>query len=354
MAPMVRMVRTDHTAPMDNGKSTSKSHHTVGTLILTLTRQCNLRCAYCPTVKEGWPSLTKEQAQKSIEIFLSLFGSGDIKLFGGEPFLNPEVLLFVLEYVRNISAIRHVYVSTNGSKLSPRWLEILQNHRKTIVTVSMDGLPKFHQKLRRNIGSDPDSYDVVVSYLPELLKVPRLVVTQTVAPSMAKHFERNFLHLRELGFKRFNFLPGYYLPWTEDQLMLLRNGFDSVSKHIEISWLENQYIYVRNLFVKAPTPFFNQGLIVDADASIHPCNVGLSGSFDSLLSQTKVGDLEQPPTLEALQESASQMNALIQQHIPEHIWQSTLAADAELTRFCDVLLPKFLAYRQLRQERKYV
>ena len=54
-------------------------------LILTVTRRCNLRCAYCPTVKDGVPDLSADDARRAIDLFLSRYGGGDIKLFGGEP-----------------------------------------------------------------------------------------------------------------------------------------------------------------------------------------------------------------------------------------------------------------------------
>ena len=59
-------------------------------LILTVTRRCNLRCSYCPTVKDGWPSLSVDDALEAIALFTERYGGGDIKLFGGEPLLVPE------------------------------------------------------------------------------------------------------------------------------------------------------------------------------------------------------------------------------------------------------------------------
>ena len=50
----------------------------VGALILTVTRQCNLRCSYCPTAKDGWPSLTEADAERALELFDRRFGGGDV------------------------------------------------------------------------------------------------------------------------------------------------------------------------------------------------------------------------------------------------------------------------------------
>ena len=82
--------------------------------------------------------------------------------------------------------------------------------------------------------------------------------------------------------------------------------------------------------------------IVDADRSIHPSNLGLSGSLDRLRAQTQIGDLDTPPTKQQLADAASKINPLLQRELPAKIWDSTMAADAELTKFCRQLWPSFV------------
>ena len=95
-------------------------------------------------------------------------------------------------------------------------------------------------------------------------------------------------------------LPGYYIPWTSSQLTALDKAFAQMSERIQARWRSGQKTYVRNLFTWAPTPFFNTGLVVDADRTIHPSNVGLSGALDHLRSETSVGSLDDPLGREAL------------------------------------------------------
>ena len=83
-------------------------------LILTVTRQCNLRCTYCPTAKDGWPSLSAQDARDAVKLFVDRCGGGAIKLFGGEPLLVPEVVRAAMEQAREMPEIRWVYLSTNG------------------------------------------------------------------------------------------------------------------------------------------------------------------------------------------------------------------------------------------------
>lgn len=318
------------------------------TLILTVTRACNLRCAYCPTVKDGWPDLSPADAVRGIDLFLERFGGGNIKLFGGEPLLAGDAVRAVLERAAELPQIQHVYLSTNGLGLDADWLALLRGYPKGILTISLDGKPDDNRKFRRALDGVPDAYDHVVGLVPELLTVPRVVVTQTIPPTTARRAGENFRHLRSLGFWRFNLLPGYYIPWTDARLAELREGFDEIREEIVGAWERGERLYLRNLFTLQPTPFFNTGMIVDTDRTIHPSNVGLSGSLDELLDQTRVGTLDDPPTREELESKAAAINGMLESKLPPRVWSSTLAVDAELTRLCRSLYAPYRRYRRAR------
>ena len=318
-------------------------------MILTVTRQCNLRCSYCPTVKEGWPSLSTDQAVGAVRLFAQRYGGGDIKLFGGEPLLVPDVVRAVFEEAAKHDSIRWVYLSTNGLGLDAEWVDFLQQYPKGILTISLDGKPSENRRFRRTLDETvPDAYDHIQSLLSDLLRTPRVVVTQTIPPAAASRAFENFEHLRALGFWRFNFLPGYYLPWNPEQLSALTESFDEMARVITSLWQKDERFYVRNLFTFAPTPFFNTGLVVDADGTIHPSNVGLSGQLDGLRGRTQVGDLVNPPTKQQLDQRAKEVSAMLEHELSEKIWASTMAVDRQLTRFCKQLYPVYGAYRKRR------
>jgi hypothetical protein len=274
-------------------------------------------------------------------------------MFGGEPLLVPEVVQAAMEAAATEPAIRRVYVSTNGLGLSKEWLADFRRYPKGILTISMDGKPEDHRRYRRAKDSQvPDTYAHVVSLLPTILETPRVVVTQTIPPASVSRAFANFQHLRSLGFWRFNLLPGYYLPWREHQLSALREAFDQISGSIRSSWKSGERFYLRNLFTRAPTPFFNTGLVVDSDRTIHPSNVGLSGALDELRLRTQVGDLDAPPTRHELEQRAAAVNGMLQEALSADIWSSTLAVDSELTRMCRGLYKDFARYRELKSGKR--
>ena len=318
-------------------------------LILTLTRACDLRCSYCPTVKEGWPSLSEGEVLRALELFTDRYGGGDVKLFGGEPLLEPALVERVLDEALGRPGVRRVYLSTNGLGLDRAWLTRIAAHPKVILTLSLDGAPADHRRLRRALPGGRDAYGHIIGLLPELLALPRLVVTQTIAPATARRAAENFDHLLGLGFTRFNLLPGYYLPWRPAQLAALERGMAAIGDRFERAWAAGRGLYLRNLFTRAPTPFFNTGLIVDADGSIHPSNVGLSGSLSGTLHRTRLGDLRDPPSPEALARAAAAVPALLERSLPPDILSATRRADAVLTALCRRLLPRFLALRRRRR-----
>lgn len=317
-------------------------------LVLTVTRDCNLRCSYCPTAKEGWPSLTAHDARRALDLFSTRFGGGAVKIFGGEPLLVPDVVRAALEHAETLDAVRTIQLSTNGLMLDDAWLELVAKSPKTILQISMDGRPDDHRRHRRSLPMVADTYDRLVALAPKLVRMPRVVVTQTIAPATAARAAENFEHLVSLGFRRFNFLPGYYIPWTDEQLAALDRSFAAMAASITARWERGERLYVRNLTTRAPTPFFNTGLVVDADRAIHPSNVGLSGALEELLDKTRCGTLDDPPSPEALDAKQREVNGWLEEALTPRVWQSTLAADAALTRFCRTLLPRWIEARRAR------
>ena len=265
--------------------------------------------------------------------------------------MRPDLVLHTLQEIEKHQSIRWVYLSTNGSTLDKTLLFELQKFRKLILTISIDGLPENHLKMRRSLSKDLNSYENIISVLDILLDMPRVVVTQTIPPATAKFAYENYMHLRSLGFWRFNFLPGYYLPWKEESLLLLREGFTKISQDIIKNWKADRPLYVRNLFTWAPTIFFNTGMIVDSDRRIHPSNIGLSGQLDHILNQTAVGNLDHPPSIVELEEAAKRIPHLIARHVKDHILQATQRADQELTRLCTNLWPYYKEKKQLKQQK---
>lgn len=312
-------------------------------LILVLTRRCDLRCAYCPTVKEGLPDLTAADVRRALHLFVETWGGGDAKLFGGEPLLVPHL---VHEAFRCAPPSVRLWLSTNGTHLDEAVLDAVEARPDTVLTVSLDGAPGDHDGLRRGAAS---SHAAVLPWLPRLQRIPGFTVTQTIAPSTARRAAANFRYLRSLGIRRFNLLPVYYVPWQPAQLAALEESFEEIRGELVAGWSVGERLYLRNLFVRAPTPFFNTGMVVDVDRAIHASNFILTGTFDTLRDLVAVGDLDRPPTRDALDEAGRATAARLAERLPPQVLASTHAVDAALTRLCGRLYAPYLAYRSERR-----
>lgn len=114
----------------------------LGSLRLSVTDRCNMRCGYCmPNEEYAWlprsSILTFEELDRLAGVFASL-GVGKVRLTGGEPLLRHDLPALV-RLVAARSAIAEVALTTNGILLANQ-AEALRQAGLTRVTVSLDTL----------------------------------------------------------------------------------------------------------------------------------------------------------------------------------------------------------------------
>src|ERR1044072_3353730 len=125
----------------------------LGSLRVSVTDRCNLRCRYCmPEAEYVWlpksSILTFEEIARLVRIFTGL-GVAKVRLTGGEPLLRHALPTLARMLVEN-PAIRDLALTTNGLLLA-RQAEALKHAGLHRVTVSLDTLrPERMQALARN------------------------------------------------------------------------------------------------------------------------------------------------------------------------------------------------------------
>ncbi len=116
---------------------------------LEITKNCNLRCAYCfDEAAAGYPVLA---VGKWIELFDSLHGAGlrVLKVSGGEPFTYPAILEF-LEYAQEKFIVS---INTNGHYVDERVAARLAGMHLQAVQVSLDSATSHVHDLFRGVGT---------------------------------------------------------------------------------------------------------------------------------------------------------------------------------------------------------
>lgn len=181
-------------------------HH----LILTLTDQCNLRCAYCLHGGQlGWVRphgsrvMSEEVALRAVGYFLERCMRDQppaISFYGGEPLLQPELIRRVAQVVRRHprGGEAHLVVDTNGYGLDPEMIELVVEYGLSL-QISLDGPREVHDRHRLTAGGRPTFFRIMANLHRLLLRDPacheRLAFVCTLAPPVeAEAVERFFNH----------------------------------------------------------------------------------------------------------------------------------------------------------------
>jgi uncharacterized protein len=195
----------------------------LSTMVLNVTNQCNLSCAYCYEYGEDkivqtdggrqpkW--MSEETARESVEFLLRESGrSAHLTFFGGETLLNFRVLAYAVGYAQRRAAelgkTIDFSLTTNATLLKPEVIEFLAE-RDFGVTISIDG-PREVQDRFRVFHNGAGSYDLVAP------KIKALIARHRSRPIGARvTLTRDTLDVRgiyehltgELGFHEVGFAP---------------------------------------------------------------------------------------------------------------------------------------------------
>lgn len=136
---------------------------TYNNLELIISPHCNLKCKYCYMKKynqlDKSPVMSKETIDQAIQLF-SKFKTNQnfvIELFGGEVFLQPQLIEYILQKVENNEQILSVMIPTNG--YYPHLVEkFLNTYSKLYVSLSVDGI--YNEEVNRpKHSSHPEEID---------------------------------------------------------------------------------------------------------------------------------------------------------------------------------------------------
>lgn len=149
-------------------------------LILQVTQQCNLRCAYCAYsgIYEGnrvhsAHQMEFETAKKAIDFFFEHSvdkARVSVGFYGGEPLLEFDLIIKCVEYIKQKNEGKKIQfgLTTNGTLLKGRQAEFLAENEFDI-GISLDGSKKEHDVCRK-FPDGSGSFDIVINHVKELAK----------------------------------------------------------------------------------------------------------------------------------------------------------------------------------------
>jgi uncharacterized protein len=126
------------------------------TLIIKITRGCNLRCTYCHEWRDTNDAMSLDTLEALIVSALTPASVRQVNFawHGGEPTMVPldvyrSIVEWQAKYKRNDQTVANL-IQTNGYNLSDEWVQFLRDER-FIVGVSIDGPRDLHDSLRLTV-----------------------------------------------------------------------------------------------------------------------------------------------------------------------------------------------------------
>ena len=215
--------------------ATDEEH--VRSVLLTLTHKCNLDCIYCYESHKDSSHMDYNTATAIIDKEIARCDSFDFitfDIFGGEPFLEFDLIKKITEYLERYYSDRRylIFIMTNGTLMHGEVQSWLRQHSDRVVCgLSLDGTKEMHDYNRCN------SFDMIdIDFFKELY--PYQDVKMTVSPKTLSTLSEGIIFCHQKG------LPvscnlAYGIDWSNSEnLAVLKN---ELSKIIEY-YIENPHI----------------------------------------------------------------------------------------------------------------
>ncbi|NIM14597.1 MAG: radical SAM protein [Candidatus Aminicenantes bacterium] len=249
-----------------------------GSLHLTLTRKCNLRCIHC-YMDAGKPmddELTTGEWKNVIERFTERFGESNITLSGGEPLLRDD-FFDIAEYAR--SKGHSLFVLSNGIPIDSQETAVRLARLADDIQISVDGVSSETTDPIRGKGT----FDKIITAIKFLKEAgAKLYLAFVLLPENITLLEKELVSfLTSLDYQGINIR-------IDDHVTDLGRAVDLAPEYFELSSRSRKR--VRNIlqqlwekgWSKPPRIFLQRrlkncgighGLAVDANGDIYPCSI---------------------------------------------------------------------------------
>lgn len=176
-----------------------------------LTSVCNFQCKYCfveSRIKNRNDSfMTKEIAEKGIQFLKRNIDNKNkitIIFYGGEPFLNFDVMKYIVNRTQELEMNIKFNVVSNGSIMSDEIIEFIKNN-KIEIGISLDGLEKINDQMRIDTNNG-GTYKKIISAISALSQSGvNLGISCTISTHNMKKLDEIIPILEKYNIKGFGF-----------------------------------------------------------------------------------------------------------------------------------------------------
>lgn len=218
---------------------------------MTLTTRCDSGCKYC-FVKRTHERMSSKVALAMLDLILNSPGDDKlVALFGGEPFLEFDLIREITGYAKAVAGQNGkqvtVSVCTNLTILTEQQIEFIKDQGLKI-TVSLVGKKDDHDRFRF-FTNGRGTYEQVIRNLEILSKkIPaaNLGISFVVMPSLSQVMFDQFRHLIDLGFStniNLEIVEGFE-EWGKTEQLNFMSHFNKIIDDVEKSLDTEAPIYL--------------------------------------------------------------------------------------------------------------
>jgi radical SAM additional 4Fe4S-binding domain len=271
----------------------------LSTLVLNISQKCNMNCDYCyadgGTYNAPEQMMDRKTGEACVDFLLapSAEKTCHIFFFGGEPLLNPDVMMHIVEYAKSQASIMgrelQFGITTNGTLLNDRILKCFVDNGFSVM-LSLDG-PKNLQDSQRTLKNGEGSYDIIALHLKKLISQKGLNVgcRSTITP---KNLQLHMIdkHFTDLGVRYYHIEPATFGPYTWDTGSTLKKQemqayFTQYGDLVKSIWKKinnREFVTYRAILrevmmidqrtlKKLPCGMGSKSLSISADGNIYTC-----------------------------------------------------------------------------------
>lgn len=191
----------------------------IGGISFNISHRCNMRCGYCFGGGGCYGGSAVNMNRKVLRtginyLFANCYDLNHciISFFGGEPFLNWEMMQWGITYAQSIADQRGIeltfFITTNGTLLTRKKMNFL-NRRNVKLVVSIDGPKEIHDQERKFIGGF-GSYDIIERNVKLVLREYPDISVQvrpTITSCSCGRVKEIYRHFKSMGIEKMHARP---------------------------------------------------------------------------------------------------------------------------------------------------
>jgi len=243
-------------------------------LVVIPTRDCSMRCDYCPADKRSGQEMSESTLSEAVELLLSADAPRMIlQFFGGEALLRRDLVLDgmdrAVERAASVGKQIGFIVSTNGVSLDPELIDRLAS-LPVKVEISLDGDRSVQNLHRRPRDPALDSYEAVSRNAPRLIAsgIP-LEVIMVVTPDTVGSLCDSFAHVASLGFRRIQVNHGLAMTWDRERKETFAAQLHAIEQRFFAESLESSELEWIDLRSFRDPMLLNGEVTVDHDGTVY-------------------------------------------------------------------------------------